>query len=84
MMSEDRIIGYKFTPVRRSDFSGMQVASSSSCPITGICISGSGGRKDVISEQAKNLILDDRFSQALLRLRANEVGLANLTDKETP
>ncbi len=78
-MSEDYIVGYKLIPVMRSEFKGMQVASSSTCPVTSICISGSGGRKDVISEQAKNLILTDRFSQSLLKLRA--IGLGNLKDE---
>jgi len=78
----DYIVGYKLVPVMRSEFSGMQVASTSTCPVTGICISGSGGRKDYLSEQAKNLILTDKFSQTILRLRANEIGLGNLKDGE--
>lgn len=82
MVKEDYIIGYKFTPVMRSEFSGMQPASSSLCPVTGICLSGSGGRKDIISEQAKVLIETDRFSQTLLKLRALEIGYDNL--KEQP
>lgn len=80
-MSEDYIVGYKFAPVMRSEFKGMQVASSSTCPITGICCSGSGGRRDVISPQAKVLLETDRFSQQMLKLRVQEIGIGNLKDE---
>lgn len=71
---DDCIIGYKFTPVMRSEFTGMQVSSSSSCPISRRHISGCGGRKDVITEQVKDLILTDRLVQELIRMRLHETG----------
>ena len=75
-------MGYKFAPVMRSEFRGMQVASGTTCPITRLGISGSGGRRDVLSEQAKNLIMKDKFSQQVLRLRALEIGLGELRDDQ--
>ena len=81
-VKSEYLVGYRLVPVMSGEFKGMQVASSSSCPVTNICLSGSGGRKDVLSEQAKNLILNDKFSQSLLRLRAHEIGVQNLKDKE--
>lgn len=77
-MSHDYIVGYRFTPVMRSEFSGMQVSSSSSCPVSRQCISGSGGRRDVISKQVKDLILTDRLTQELVRMRMHELRLQNL------
>lgn len=70
---EDYVLGYKFVPVYRSEFSGMQPASSSTCPISNMCISGAGGRRDVISERAKNLLEKDKFTQTLIQLRLREL-----------
>ena len=71
-MDQDKIIGYRFEPVLKKEFSGMQVSTCTCCPISNAVLTGCGGRKDIIHPLVKEMLLSDDLSLSLMRTRFYE------------
>lgn len=70
----EEILGYKLVPITEDNFKGMQPASSSSCFLSRVCISGCGGYKELISERAFDKLMTNRkLLKEVQKLIRNEV-----------
>lgn len=68
----NKIVGYRLEPVYESEFSGMQPAASTKCPISYRCIWGAGARRNILHPTVTELLLEDKTAQELIRLRLHE------------
>lgn len=69
----DPIVGYKLVPVMKSEFSGMQPASGSCCPLSRRFISGCGGRSGVFHPSVIQMLLHDSVFASLACIRLREI-----------
>lgn len=67
------IIGYRFIPLTKNDFKGMQVAWAASCPISRRITTTRGGGRDIFHPSVVKLLLNDKTTKELVRMRLLEV-----------